>query len=150
FEGTSPNFDGDAPYGEVTFDRAGNLYGVALGGGHHSEGMVYELTKSGGSWVETSLYSFDHSFGGPYAGVTFGADGNLYGTVLNAVGFYGAVYRLVRSGDTWTEQDVYKFNLADGTFPYAGITFDAAGNLYGATTADGPNQGGTAFELTPS
>ena len=35
---------------------------------------------------------------------------------------------------------------ADGNQPYAGLTFDSAGNLYGTTAGDFPNQG-TVFQL---
>ncbi len=37
-----------------------------------------------------------------------------------------------------------------GTAVYAGLTLDAAGNLYGAATAGGTGGGGTVFSLTPS
>jgi hypothetical protein len=36
----------------------------------------------------------------------------------------------------------------DGNYPYAGLTFDAAGNLYGTTTA-GFYGYGTVFEVVP-
>ncbi len=149
FEGTSHGFDGRVPVGDLTFDRAGNLYGVTENGGQYDDGAVYELTKSGGNWIASTLYSFTNIFGSPRSGVTIGADGNLYGTVFSAYHYYGGVYRLVSSGNGWTEQDIYKFSLTDGAYPWAGIIFDSAGNLYGATSSGGPNGGGTAFELSP-
>lgn len=38
----------------------------------------------------------------------------------------------------------------DGGSPVAGLVFDKAGNLYGATESYGANSGGTVFELSPS
>ncbi len=39
----------------------------------------------------------------------------------------------------------------DGGAPYAGLTIDAAGNLYGSTSyGGGPLGGGTAFKLSPN
>jgi uncharacterized repeat protein (TIGR03803 family) len=35
----------------------------------------------------------------------------------------------------------------DGAYPYAGLTADAAGNLYGMTAAGGPGEFGTVFKI---
>ena len=44
-------------------------------------------------------------------------------------------------GGSWTEQVLYSFSGSlDGAAPYAGLIFDAAGNLYG-TTYSGGNDG---------
>jgi hypothetical protein len=40
--------------------------------------------------------------------------------------------------------------VSDGGTPYAGLSFDAQGNLFGATTQGPGSGGGTFFELTPS
>jgi uncharacterized repeat protein (TIGR03803 family) len=40
-------------------------------------------------------------------------------------------------------------NGTDGLYPYAGLIFDAAGNLYGTTYEGGIHGYGTVFELTP-
>src|SRR5690242_12459058 len=40
--------------------------------------------------------------------------------------------------------------VRDGGLPKAGLIFDAAGNLYGTTTADGHSGFGTVFKLTPN
>ena len=48
-----------------------------------------------------------------------------------------------------TETVLYLFRGApDGSEPNA-LIFDAAGNLYGTTSAGGPSDDGTVFELTP-
>jgi len=57
----------------------------------------------------------------------------------------------------WTEKVLYSFcaqsNCPDGAAPYAGLIFDATGNLYGTTFLGGVhtngNGWGTVFELTP-
>ena len=38
----------------------------------------------------------------------------------------------------------------DGTYPYGGVVFDPAGNLYGTTSNGGTFNNGTVFELSPS
>jgi uncharacterized repeat protein (TIGR03803 family) len=40
-------------------------------------------------------------------------------------------------------------NDGDGFVPFAGLTADQAGNLYGTTTSGGAQGGGTIFEITP-
>jgi uncharacterized repeat protein (TIGR03803 family) len=151
------NFDGQFPVGDLTFDPAGNLYGVTTYGGQHDDGTVYELSPSNGGWTETIIDSFGIIYHTPEAGVTFGADGNLYGTLAYADGnppcCYGAIYALDRSGAGWTENILYVLGVGgtnDGGYPYAGVIFGSAGNLYGATTELGTNNSGTVFELSRS
>jgi uncharacterized repeat protein (TIGR03803 family) len=46
---------------------------------------------------------------------------------------------------------LYDFQAGDdGAYPEAGLIFDLAGNLYGATRNRGPANGGTVFEMTPA
>ncbi len=64
---------------------------------------------------------------------------------------YGTVFELSpREGGGWTETVLHSFgNGTDGQNPYAGLIFDAAGNLYGTTVRGGIHGLGTAFELSP-
>lgn len=57
--------------------------------------MVFKLTRSNGAWTLTHSRDFDCGGGGcnPYSGVTFDANGNLYGTTFEG-GVYG--YGVVR------------------------------------------------------
>ena len=49
---------------------------------------------------------------------------------------------------TSKEKVLHSFNRNDGASPYAGLIFDAAGNLYGTSDGGGAFGGGTVFELT--
>jgi uncharacterized repeat protein (TIGR03803 family) len=146
--------DGGYPEGTLIFDGAGNLYGTAAGGGIGNNGVVFKLTRSGSSWTESVLYSFtglpDGS--GPIAGVTFDANGNLYGTTDGGGGSDdGTVYELSPSGSGWIENVLYAFQYSnDGAIPYAGVVLDPEGNVYGTTIYGGAGDGGTIFELMPS
>lgn len=55
------------------------------------------------------------------------------------------------SGGNWNETVLYKFGsvkgLKDGCSPNAGVTFDAAGNIYGTTIYGGAHNDGAVFEL---
>jgi uncharacterized repeat protein (TIGR03803 family) len=158
--------DGYAPYAGLIRDTAGNLYGTTFLGGNgtcnYSEGQgcgtVFELTpRSGGGWREKILHNFNaDGIDGiaAYAGLTLDAAGNLYGTTQGGgVHGYGTVFELTpRSGGGWTEKILHSFNdnYKDGIIPYAGVVFDTAGNLYGATLNGGTSNVGTVFELTPT
>jgi hypothetical protein len=95
-----------------------------------------------------------------YAGMIFDSAGNLYGVTntggnsTNCGGFQGCgtVFELSHAGGTtWTQTTIYNFqNLADGSFPFGGLVFDAAGNLYGTNTGGGTYNAGVAFELSPA
>jgi uncharacterized repeat protein (TIGR03803 family) len=93
------------PFGALTRDAAGNLYGVTGAGGRYNSGSVFKLTPSG---VEGILYSFDRysqtEGDAPSSGVTIDSEGNLYGATSYGGGTgcdgygCGIIYRLTPSG----------------------------------------------------
>ena len=152
------NTDAALPYAGLIFDNAGNLYGTTVVGGIHDWGAVFELTPTGGGWTEKVLHSFN--FNGsdgaePFGGLVFDAFGNLYGTsLIGGIHGEGTVFELSPNGSGgWTEKVLHSFNIngSDGALPYAGLTIDAAGNLYGTTNAGGIHYfGGAVFEFSPN
>src|SRR5271165_1063128 len=148
--------EGEAPFGAVIFDQAGNLYGTTNGGGLNY-GVVYELTPSGQGWNESVLYKFTGQSDGnqPWAGLVFDKAGNLYGTTVYGgdLSCYsgtgcGTVFRLTPSPSGWTENTLYRFHYGgDGEEPFGGLIFDSVGNLYGGNLL-GSGGGGTIFRLS--
>ena len=147
----------------LIIDGAGNLYGMATGGGAYSAGTVFEMSPANdGTWSFSILHQF---FGGkdgkaPFQALTLDAAGNLYGTTSagggkSAACKYGCgiVFELSPSGNgSWTEKILHNFttNAHDGSAPACRLTFDAAGNLYGTTSSGGGALGaGIVFELSP-
>jgi uncharacterized repeat protein (TIGR03803 family) len=148
--------DGKLPRAELIFDAAGNLYGTTNGGGPSNDGVVFRLKpNSDGTWTESVLHSFSGADGAaPVGGLVFDA-GNLYGTTANGgayEGESGVVFRLKPNSDgTWTESVLYNFTGgADGGFSFAGLIFDAVGNLYGTGSAGGAYGYGVVFKLKPN
>lgn len=152
--------DGADPQGSLVFDGMGNLYGTTYMGGDAGglgSGTVFELSPSSGGWTENILFNFgDDTTGGcPLDSVIFGGVGNLYGT--SSCGGpskheYGLVFELSPgSGTTWTETILHDFSATDGDgqYPYGGLVFDAAGNLYGTTNFGGSAKDGSIFKITP-
>ena len=136
--------DGAAPEG-LTRDSAGNLYGAtSLGGGAAFEagyGVVFEFSAAGDYTV---LYRFTGGADGgfPESPPIRSPAGNLYGTTsaggttgCTGTGGCGVVYEVSTSGQLTV---LHAFTGgADGANPYAGPVADAAGHLYGTTSAGG-------------
>jgi uncharacterized repeat protein (TIGR03803 family) len=142
--------DGD-PGGALVFDAKGNLYGTTTGDGvtYHA-GTVFELTPaSGGNWNASVLYSFKGNEYGdgnsPYCTLTFDNAGDIYGTTLyGGAKDSGTVFKLTLSKGVWTESILYSFTgESDGASPYAGVTMDGSGKLYGTSLY-------SVFELKPT
>jgi uncharacterized repeat protein (TIGR03803 family) len=166
FEGNPNGTDGFDPRAGLIFDAAGNLYGTTQFGGsdgsnctHLGCGTVFELVPgTGGKWTEKVLYSFCsagasgcHDGSLPGANLVFDAAGNLYGTTEDGGAYgVGTVFQLSRgTNGKWTEKVLHTFGKSkDGNTPVAGLIFDAAGNLYGATDGGGAYAGGTVFQLS--
>ena len=153
--------DGDQPYARVLFGPDGLLYGTTYGGGSQGNGTVFSLQPPASackafdcSWTETVLYNFTGGAdgGNPFLGdLAFDQAGNIYGTTAyGGSSGYGVVFKLTRSGSSWTESVLWDFTCGkDGCNPYAGVLFDSAGNLYG-TTQTGGDGNGTVYELSPT
>jgi uncharacterized repeat protein (TIGR03803 family) len=155
--------DGGQPYGGVTLDSEGNLYGTAVAGGStHGVcleggcGVVFELTNIDGVWTESVIHAFTGGRDGygPGAGLTFDRQGNLYGmTPTGGADGLGVICELTpEAGGTWTERIIHTFTGGeDGGSGSAGrLLLDDAGNLYGVATVGGSYGSGTAFKLTPA
>jgi uncharacterized repeat protein (TIGR03803 family) len=111
-----------------------------------------------GSALAAPKYKVLHAFGagkdggGLWGSLVFDMKGNLYGTTSGGGLYgYGTVFQLTpRSDGKWAETLLHSFKNddSDGDDLNSGLTFDAAGNLYGTTSAGGgPDTYGTVFEM---
>ena len=146
--------DGAAPLASLIQDASGNLYGTTSGGGAYGYGTIFEVDATG---AETILHSFagtglDGAY--PYSSLVRDSNGNLLGTTYEG-GAYGkgTVFRMSLAGKM---KLLHSFTGGTGgSFPFAGVIADPAGNLYGTTahagaSTQGRRQGcGTVFKLTP-
>jgi uncharacterized repeat protein (TIGR03803 family) len=82
--------------------------------------------------------------------------GRFYGTTNNGGGEQcncGVVFSLApKTGGGWNYDVLHAFQgtATDGYGPLGALVFDAAGNLYGATSEGGTDFDGTVYELSPS
>jgi uncharacterized repeat protein (TIGR03803 family) len=144
--------DGAAPNSGVVQNAKGEFFGTTTAGGATGQGTVF-LVKGR---KESVLYSFAGGTDGaqPEAGLVMDRAGNLYGTTIaGGTADNGTVFELLapkKKSGQWSENLLYSFGQGtDGAAPVGGVAFDAAGNLYGTTSAGGAAGQGTVFELKP-
>ena len=140
--------DGSDPYGSVTLDSSGNMYGTASNGGAIGAGTLWEYSASG---IFSVLHTFTQGNGGgyPYGSVTLDGSGNMYGTT--------AVAGTNGSGTVWEYSALGNFSVLhiftngiDGHFPAGSVTFDSNGNMYGTALYGGASDAGTVWEYNAS
>jgi uncharacterized repeat protein (TIGR03803 family) len=153
FTGTSS--DGANPgSGHLTMDKLTNLYGVTPNGGStecysgHGCGVLYKLSKKG---TFTVLHRFARSTTDgcyPYGSVLRDKTGNFYGTTqyCGSTG-NGTIWKVSKKGK---ETILHNFagGTSDGCSPFAGVSRDSKGNLYGVTAGCGANGYGALYELS--
>jgi len=156
-----PPTNGMTPNGNLLYVD-GALVGVTRAGGSGTCtvyvsgcGVVYALTPgSGRAWNFRLLYQFSSGTDAqnPVGNLVRDAAGNVYGAAqYGGSNGFGAVYKLSLSGGRVTESVIYSFtNMPDGANPGAGLSMDAAGNIWGTTGAGGTGNYGTVFRLTPN
>src|SRR6185437_13486609 len=121
--------DGQIPYAGLIQGSDGNFYGTTYNGGSSGLGTVFQVTPTG---TETVLHSFAGGSDGahPYAAVTQGSDGSIYGTTYQGgTSNLGTVFRVTADG---TETVLYSFagGSGDGANPEAGLIQGSDGNFY--------------------
>ena len=142
---------------DLETDSAGNIYGTTVLGGEFGGGTVFQLSPTPNGWEHAVLYSFTGGADGgePYKGVTIDRRGNLYGTAVTGgsggcEGGCGVVYKLTKSGGTWTQTVIHAFTGGDdGSGPGARVTVDRSGDVYGMTPTGGTYGVGTIYKIHP-
>jgi uncharacterized repeat protein (TIGR03803 family) len=142
------------PYGSLTagltMDNAGNIFGVLVSETESSL-LLIELSPNGeGGLNPNVIYDLGSRRHFQASTPVLDNEGNIYGTSSWAshTGGPGNVYKLslVTKGKKkgeWAKKTLYSFKSG---YPWPGIVFDAAGNIYGATFGGNSNDG-TVFEL---
>jgi uncharacterized repeat protein (TIGR03803 family) len=147
------------PVSNVIVDTRGHIYGVCVAGGIPGPGTVWELvySKVNKKFTAQVLYSFSYNGGGiEVGGIAMDTAGNIYGAAeasgntCDSSGC-GTVYKLTKSGKTWSEKTLHTFtDGADGGFPApTPLVLDTSGNVYGLAESGGLYNYGVAFKISP-
>ncbi len=138
--------NGSNPYGGVYLDGQGHLFGTTYTGGSSHDGTLYQVTLS--SHTLTTRVTFKGSNGTlPLGNLSTDGQGNLYGvTQAGGANGFGTIFRYNMSTHALTT--LFSFTNLSGTMPYAGVTPDGMGNLYGTTYLGGSSTNvGTLYAL---
>jgi uncharacterized repeat protein (TIGR03803 family) len=153
--------DSAQPFGPLTIDSSGNLYGVSFYGGAEQLGTVYKLfppANGTGPWSNAVLYSFPGTSAGcnPQGNVFLDEEGRLYGQATGCGGpsNTGLVFRLMPSSGSgaWVEAVLYTFGGTDGGGLYPSLSFDRKRKVFYGTSFYGGTMGrgnGLVFRLSP-
>lgn len=140
---------GANPQAGLTPGTGGTLFGVCYNGGSGSYGTVFQIGQDGGGYA--TLHRFTAAGGdgqGPYAGLTEGKDGVLYGTTCaGGNAGLGSVFRLGKDGSSYTVLHSFQGGPADGASPWSHVVDGGDGALYGTTYSGGANGYGTLYKV---
>jgi uncharacterized repeat protein (TIGR03803 family) len=122
--------------GGLVLAADGNFYGAGSDG-EQDHGVVFQMTPAG---TLTTIYTFPlkGDGGSPYAPLTLGSDGNLYGTTE-----YGTIYEVTSSG---TFTNLYNFDNGDPNAE-GGVMQANNGVFYGVAPMTGTHADGIAYGL---
>jgi uncharacterized repeat protein (TIGR03803 family) len=145
--------NGSTPVAGLIRGPDGVFYGTTAYGGAYNGGNVFALVKSGGKWVDQTIWAFGGTAGDgtePECNLVIDKSGNIFGTTYSGgTANVGTAFELSKVNGVWTESVLHSFTgNGDGWFPYAGLLIDGSDNLYGTTYFGGDNGGdGTVFKL---
>jgi uncharacterized repeat protein (TIGR03803 family) len=136
---------GSTPYGGLTIDSAGDLFGTTYSGGTSSNGTVFEIAH--GTSTITTLASFNSTNGAnPYDTVYIDSAGNLYGTAYNGgANGDGTVWKIANGSNTITT--IASLNGTNGSHPMGTVVMDSSGDLFSTAKNGGSSSDGTVFEI---
>jgi uncharacterized repeat protein (TIGR03803 family) len=155
FQSTS---DGKEPTASIAFDRKGDLFGTTRFGGARNLGAVFELTPPATGhtmWTEAVLNAFPTpkiDGGQPNGGAVVGPHGEVYGTTtFDGRHRCGTVFELLPVSGGWQQITLWEFGAlgGDACEPYAALTLDQSGAIYGNSLYGGKNGYGVVFKITP-
>ena len=144
--------DGTYPVAVPILDAAGNLYGTTEYGGSGGYGTIYKLTPAGQLTI-LHTFGFNRVDGNqPNSSLTLDSEGNLYGVTPYGGSTYGGTLFEVTASGSYSILYNFEYNGNGASitpfFPFSNLTFDASGNLYGASQGGGATHNGTVYKAS--
>jgi len=136
--------DGSEPYGALTYNGAGILYGAAAYGGANGFGLVFLLDTNGYSYNDRFDFTGPNGAQPEYAGGSLVLSGNtLFGTTYyGGSNDSGCIFSMDTNGTRY--KDLYNFSGLNGSNPEGSLTL-VGNTLWGATALGGLSKAGIIF-----
>ncbi|HEX5856332.1 MAG TPA: choice-of-anchor tandem repeat GloVer-containing protein, partial [Thermoanaerobaculia bacterium] len=143
FQGAESN-----PHASLISDGNGNLYGTTAYGGSSDGGTVFTVRIDGTGFERLHAFTGGASDGlHPEASLVLDESGNLYGTTARGGTSDGGIAFALRAhGGGFQVLHSFMGGANDGQLPFASLTLDGTGNLYGTTLNGGPSNAGIVFK----
>jgi uncharacterized repeat protein (TIGR03803 family) len=128
----------------------GKLYGMTTYGGTSNKGVLYEFDLTTGTYTKKVDFTGTNGASPSAGSLYLHTNGKLYGfTAFGGTNNFGVLFEYDPATSTYTKKIDF-LGVADGKFPYAGLTRASSGKLYGTTIQGGTNDQGTLFEYNPT
>ena len=148
---TGGTTDGGLPAAGLALAHGSVLYGTTELTGAYGSGTVFSIGTDGNGFRD--LFDFGATFtdgSNPMAAVTLAGADEVFGTTIAGGDFgVGTVFKVRTDGSGYAIVHSFAGGTADGSLPYAAVTVDSSGNVYGTTTSGGAFGSGlgTVFEI---
>jgi uncharacterized repeat protein (TIGR03803 family) len=142
-----PPNDGSAPSAALIEDTQGTLYGTTKLGGTNNAGVVFKMSRLGGSYAVLHQFATNSPDGvSPAGSLLKASDGSLYGlTTRGGPSGHGIAFRLASDGTGYEILRAFQLTSGDGKEP-AGLIIASDDYLYGVAQTGGSNvDGGIVF-----
>jgi VCBS repeat-containing protein/uncharacterized repeat protein (TIGR03803 family) len=143
--------NGKHPVAGLIADANGDLFGMTEFGGPSSGSVVFEIVKTASGYASTPFTLVSLVAQPATAALIADANGDLFGTTYGWTGGSATVFEIVKTASGYASAPTGLVGIGIGANPYAGLTADANGDLFGTTQGSGTNgSDGTVFEITNS
>ena len=140
-------------YGALVAGGDGFHWGTTQGGGAYGNGTIYKVRTDGTDWQTVLSFSGNSTTNKgavPYGGLVSDGAGNLWGTTnQGGAGNNGTIFKcdIATGALTTVAEFTNTAGPCKGANPWATLTSDGAGNLWGTTQKGGAASLGTIFKV---
>jgi uncharacterized repeat protein (TIGR03803 family) len=141
---------GRYPFGKLSQDSTGSLYGMTKQGGLNDLGVIFKYDPVANNYIKKMDFAISDNGTNPKGSLFYASDGKFYGmTFAGGVSNLGVIFQYNPSTDFYTVK--LKFEHSESGFGPPGVlTLASDGNLYGIAAGGGLYNAGVLFQYNPA